>query len=220
MHSPSERTKRSLSSILYSLLLHSSLLALALFLANSSRPRIVPPATHPTLALLEDAGTSHAIPVPLPPSTFAAHNRTPTRELDTTRKTLLPVPPTPQKMSGGGTPPKPHAGDGSSTALSGNGSDSEDARPAFPIFSPRPPVTDRALLPAIEAKVVVDVDVDALGQVTHETLVHGVNAQLNQLCLDAVRNWRFHPATVDGKPVPSQAELIFPFNKDYPIATS
>jgi protein TonB len=220
MHSPSERTKRSISSILYSLLLHSSLLALALLVASSTRTRVVPPAPHATLALLEVAGASHAIPVPLPPSSFAAHNRAPNHDPEATHKTLLPVPPTPQKMSGGGTSPLPHAGDGSSTAQSGNGTDAHDARPAFPVFSPRPPVTDRALLPATEAKVVVDVDVDALGQVTHETLVQGVSEKLNQLCLDAVRNWRFQPATLDGKPVASQAELIFPFNKDYPLADS
>jgi hypothetical protein len=35
-----------------------------------------------------------------------------------------------------------------------------------------------------------------------------------------VKTWRFQPATVDGKPVPTQAELIFPFNPSYPITVS
>jgi outer membrane biosynthesis protein TonB len=90
--------------------------------------------------------------------------------------------------------------------------------PAFPIYSPHPPVTDRTFLPAAEVKVVLDVKVDALGQVVGETLVKGVSAKLDELCLKIVWTWRFQPATVNGKPVPSEAELIFPFTPSYPIS--
>ena len=123
-------------------------------------------------------------------------------------------------MSGGGAPKTPHTGDGSNQAMTGNGSDAEDARPAFPTYSPRPPVTDRALLPTSEVKIVVDVDLDALGQVVHETLVKGMGTRLDQIVLETVKTWRFQPATVNGKPVPSEDELIFPFNPSYPITDS
>lgn len=220
MHPPAERTQRRLSSILLSLFLHSSVLALALLVASATRGRLVQPTTRQTMALLEVAGTSHAIPVHLPPMDFAAHTRTPTHDPEATRKTILPVEPTPRKMSGGGTPPKPHAGDGSGSATAGNGSDAQDVTPAFPTFSPRPPVTDRALLPATEQKIVVDVDLDAGGLVLRETLVKGLGGPLDQIVLDTVRTWRFQPATVNGKPVPSQDELIFPFDPAYPITDS
>jgi TonB family protein len=114
----------------------------------------------------------------------------------------------------------PHKGNGSGQAQTGNGSDAEDARPAFPVFSPHPPVTDRSLLPATEQKIVVDVKVDALGQVVSETLVKGMGNKLDQIVLNIAWTWRFQPATVNGKPVPSEAELIFPFNLSYPLANS
>jgi protein TonB len=156
----------------------------------------------------------------LPPSTFAAHTRNPTQDPEASRKSIVPIEQPQRAMSGGGAPKTPHAGDGSNQALSGNGSDAEDARPAFPTYSPRPPVTDRSLLPHSEVKIVVDVDLDALGQVVRETLVKGMGTKLDQIVLDTVKSWRFQPATVNGKPVPSEDELIFPFNPSYPITDS
>jgi len=89
-----------------------------------------------------------------------------------------------------------------------------------PVLSPRPPVTDCSPLPSSEQKIVVDVNVDALGQVVSEKLVRGMGNQLDQMVLQVVKTWRFHPATVDGKPVASEAEVIFPFNPSYPITNS
>src|ERR1700756_4771869 len=48
-------------------------------------------------------------------------------------------------------------------AVAGNGADAESANPAFPVFSPRPPVPDRSLLPPSSEQVVVDVKVSANG---------------------------------------------------------
>jgi protein TonB len=124
------------------------------------------------------------------------------------------------KLAGGGKPKNPTAGDGTGKAFTGNGADEEDARPAFPVFSPRPAVTDRSLLPSSEQKIVVAVNVDALGQVVSEKLVRGLGNKLDEMALEIVKTWRFHPATVDGKPVASEAEVIFPFNPSYPITNS
>jgi len=220
MQSPTEPKKRRLSSILFSLALHLSVLALALLLGTVARTRLIEPVPPiQTRALLETAGGSHAVKISLRATDFAAHTRKPTPDPEATKKTILPIEQKP-KMSGGGAPKTPHAGDGSGQATSGNGSDAEDARPAFPTFSPRPPVTDRSLLPGSEVKVVVDVNVDALGQVVRETLVKGTGNKLDQIVLETVKTWRFQPATVNGKPVPSEAELIFPFNPSYPITVS
>ena len=62
--------------------------------------------------------------------------------------------------------------------------------------------------------------VDSLGSVVDEVLVKGLGNRLDQIVLDTVKSWRFHPATVDGQPVSAQAELIFPFNPNYPISES
>jgi TonB family protein len=78
-------------------------------------------------------------------------------------------------------------------------------------------VNDGALLPAAEKKIVVDVKVDDESAVVSETLVKGLGNRLDQIVLDTVKTWRFQPATVNGKPVPTEAEIVFPFNSQYPV---
>jgi protein TonB len=156
----------------------------------------------------------------MPVADFGAHTKHTDLTSESSKKTILPVEKPAPKLAGGGMPKNPSAGDGSGSAFTGNGSDAEDARPAFPVFSPRPAVTDRALLPSSEQKIVVAVDVDAAGQVVSEKLVRGMGNELDGMVLAIVKTWRFHPATVDGKPVASEAEVIFPFNASYPITSS
>jgi protein TonB len=209
--------KSRLRALISSSLFHAAVLASVVLLGIYSRTHSIHTDHFDQIARIDISGGSHRIPIPLPPMPFAAHTRQPNREADATQNTILPVPEPPRKWSGGGAPPTPHTGDGSAKALSGNGSDNQDVRPAFPVFAPHPPVTDRSLLPATEQKIVVDVDVDVQGAVVSESLVKGLGNRLDQLALDVVKTWRFHPATVDGKPVPAQAEVIFPFNQDYPV---
>ncbi len=212
--------KRRLSAVVLSIALHGGVLALMLMVGTAVRTRVIEPTYFQKLTLLKSAGGSHAVRIPLRAMEFTAHTPKPTAEQEASRKTILPVEQTPHKMSGGGAPKKPHAGDGDGSALRGVGSDAEDAVPAFPIFGPHPPVSDRSLLPAKEKKIVVDVKLDALGQVLSETLVAGMGNKLDKIVLDTARTWRFQPATVNGKPVPSEAELIFPFGPGYPITVS
>jgi TonB family protein len=108
---------------------------------------------------------------------------------------------------------------GSTTSKSqmtpGSGNGTQDATPAFPTFSPNPPVRDRSLLPTDETNVVVDVNVSAQGDVLDEKLVRGLGNSLDQVILETVRNWKFHPATLDGTPVSSVSELVFPMSQRY-----
>jgi protein TonB len=102
----------------------------------------------------------------------------------------------------------------------GNGTDTQSADPAFPVFSPRPAVADRSLLPSSEQQVIVDVKVSAGGDVLEATVVRGLGNALDQIVLDTVKTWRFHPATVNGTPVATEAELVFPFSPRYATAPS
>jgi TonB family protein len=215
---PTQLGKRRTPAVLLSVVLHGSLLAFVVVLGRAARTTVVEPAPLSAMALVEHAGASHAVKLLLPVMDTAAHTPKPAPNVDATQKAIVPLKEKHSKISGGGAPKTPHAGDGSGQALRGNGSDDQDVHPGFPIFSPHPPLKDRSLLPAAEVKVVVDVKVDALGQVVSETLVKGVGNQLDKLCLDIVWTWRFQPATVNGKPVPSEAELIFPFTPSYPIS--
>lgn len=97
--------------------------------------------------------------------------------------------------------------------MAGNGTDAASADPAFPIFSPQPAVTDRRLLPATDRQVIVDVKVSAAGDVLEATLVSGIGNALDTIVLTTVKTWRFHPAMMNGNPVPTEAELIFPFSE-------
>jgi Gram-negative bacterial TonB protein C-terminal len=106
---------------------------------------------------------------------------------------------------------------GSSTSQSqsnGTGNGNQDATPAFPVYSPTPPI-DRSLLPRADENVVVDVNVSALGEVLDEKLIHGLGTSVDKTILDTVRSWKFHPATVDGNPVASVAELVFPLGQKW-----
>jgi TonB family protein len=106
---------------------------------------------------------------------------------------------------------------GSSTSQSqsnGTGDGTQDATPAFPVYSPSPHI-DRSLLPRADENVVVDVNVSPLGEVLDEKLVHGLGTSVDQTILDTVRSWKFHPATVDGNAVASVAELVFPLGQKW-----
>jgi len=221
MRSQAERSERLSRAIIVSVGVHCAFFASVFFFgARGLLVRVIPPVKTQSVAQLTFSGGSHAIRIALPIDQFAAHTREPAPKAPSAKRTNIPMLVPALKKSGGGSTRAPHHGDGSSTALTGNGTDAQDIHPAFPIFSPHPPVTDRALLPSSEQKIVVDVSVDAFGQVVSENLVKGMGTVLDKIVLETVKTWRFQPATLNGKPVATEAELIFPFNQDYPIAGS
>ncbi len=220
MRSQAERSRFLYRALVVSVALHGAFFASVFLFGTRLFIRVIPPVKIQSVAQLTFSGGSHAIRIELPIDQFAAHNREPAKNAPAAKKTDIPMQVAALKKSGGGSTRAPHHGDGSSTAISGNGSDAQDIHPAFPIFSPHPPVNDRTLLPDSEQKIVVDVSVDAFGQVISENLVKGMGTRLDKIVLETVKTWRFQPATLNGKPVATEAELIFPFNQDYPITNS
>ena len=108
--------------------------------------------------------------------------------------------------------------DHGSSSAAGNGSSAQNATFAFPTFSPKPPVTDRSLLPASDRQVVLTVKLNEAGEVIDETLVTGLGNALDQMALVTVKTWRFQPATLNGQPIASEAEVIFTFGPKYPVS--
>jgi hypothetical protein len=151
---------------------------------------------------------------------MSAHVKDPDAHADSSKKTIIPMSVPEQVKSGGGSTKDPHHGDGTGKAMRGSGADSIDMTPAFPVYSPHPPIHDRALLPQTAEKIVIDVDLDEAGLVVKETLVRGLGNSLDQVVLGIVKTWKFQPAKIDGKPVASQAEVIFPLDRNYPVADS
>jgi protein TonB len=170
--------------------------------------------------MLQVAGGAHRVSIPSfeTPNTSKAENaehvKEPQPKLTDPTRAAHKEKETPSAL------PQDSTGKGTGTAVAGNGADAQNATPAFPVFSPKPPVSDRSLLPAAEQHIVVDVNVSETGDVTGETLVKGMGNALDQIVLDTVKTWRFHPATVNGNPVASESELIFPFNLSYPVQRS
>ncbi|HUN83296.1 MAG TPA: energy transducer TonB [Terracidiphilus sp.] len=218
MHSPNGPAKRSISAVSVSLALHGITFAFLLGLIHP--PKIIQTESPLNAVQVATAGGAHAVKLALPAALASAHTPQPDPHAEPTRKSILPTPPHPTRKPGGGAPPVPHAGDGTGSAKNGNGSENQDVDPAFPVYSPRPPIADRSLLPRTEQKVVVEVTVDESGSVVSESLVKSAGAKLDQMVLDIVKTWRFQPATVNGKPVSSEAEIIFPFNSNYPVTSS
>jgi TonB family protein len=129
--------------------------------------------------------------------------------------TALPTPPEPPSSASSAAQASTQK---SISTANGPGSDAQSMYPAYPIVSPSPQVKDRSLLPPTDRRVIVDVNLGTDGQVQQATLVSGLGNSLDQLVIDTVRGWQFHPAMLNGNPVPSSIELVFPFNRNYPMA--
>ncbi len=206
--------RRGASAVLLSVAAHGVALAVLLASAHWLGVKVVEPAqSRRWLTAVEVAGAARRARLMLPERPQA--ETTPEPPLG---KTITE--PAPQVQSG------KHSGrkdapvrdtHGRGMAEHGIGSDDEDAMPAFPVFSPRPAVTDRSLLPETQQKVIVDVKLSADGAVLDETLVKGLGNELDAKVMEIVKTWKFHPATIDGKPVASEAECIFPFDQNYPV---
>jgi TonB family protein len=221
MQSPGTKQPRSRPALIFSIAVHLALFALLLVANARAKVHLVQQASQRTFPGIEVAGGSHATRLFLPKALITVEARKPAKDPPPIRKVVAPthppLPTPPQKSAGGSAADAHQNSQGVGDAAKGVGSDAENADPAFPIFSPRPPVTDRALLPGSQREIVVDVNLNAAGDVVGASLVKGMGNNLDQIVLDTVKTWRFHPATVNGTAVASQAELIFPFNPSYPI---
>jgi protein TonB len=215
------RQQRSQSSVIFSLAAHALVFAVLLFVSHRSYRVVAQSGSKDVFAGIQVAGGSHATRLVLPRALQTVEARKTAKEPPEAKKPAAPLHRVPPVKSAGGTAADAHqTSQGSGNAANGNGSDAQNADPAFPIFSPRPPVNDRKLLPDSQREIVVDVNVNAAGDVVGASLVKSMGNALDQIVLETVKTWRFHPATVNGNPVASQAELIFPFNPSYPITAA
>ncbi len=220
MQIQSERRNGAVRALCISLVLHGAFF-LCVFLFGVHAPVVIVKSVHPQrVADLAMAGGSHRIRIVLPTADLAAHVKNPDEYADPAKKTIIPMIVPEKQKSGGGSTRDPHHGDGSGKAMRGNGPDTIDMTPAFPVYSPHPPIRDRALLPQTAQRIVIDVTLDDAGVVVKENLVKGLGNPLDEIVLGIVRTWRFQPAKIDGKPVASEAEVIFPLDRNYPIAAS
>ena len=80
------------------------------------------------------------------------------------------------------------------------------------IFCPNPNYTNPAREAKFSGSAVLEAVVSAEGRTAQTWIVRGLPFGLNQASTDAVRTWRFKPATLNGKPVTVKVDIEVSFN--------
>ena len=76
-----------------------------------------------------------------------------------------------------------------------------DVQPPVKISAPSPQYTEIARKARIQGVVIVEAIIDKAGAVTNVKILKGLPMGLDTAAADAVKKWRFKPATLNGKPV-------------------
>jgi len=78
--------------------------------------------------------------------------------------------------------------------------------------APIPDYPERARRDKLTASVVVAVAISAQGNVEDAKVVRSSNPVFERNAIDTVRQWKFEPASQDGKPVAVQLQTEMTFN--------
>jgi TonB family protein len=115
-----------------------------------------------------------------------------------------------QTTASGAANPAPPAGTPYGTSAGGALS-GDDVRPALPVTA-SDPVVDPADLPGgIEGSIVVEITIDATGNVVQKTVLKSLGPVIDQQVLAALEYWRFRPATRNGVAIPSKQDVYYHF---------
>jgi len=86
----------------------------------------------------------------------------------------------------------------------------DELQPALPVAT-SDPVAYPWELPDQEGNVVVEITIDARGEIVDKTVLQSLGSKLDERVMHALENWRFHPATRNGAPIASKQDAIFHF---------
>jgi len=76
-----------------------------------------------------------------------------------------------------------------------------DVNPPEKTFAPQPQYTEIARKARLQGVVIVQAIIDKGGNVTNVKVLKGLGMGLDQAAVDAIKKWKFDPATLNGKPV-------------------
>jgi protein TonB len=76
-----------------------------------------------------------------------------------------------------------------------------DVQAPVKIHNPQPQYTEIARKARLQGVVIVQAIIDKEGNVTNVKVLKGLGMGLDQAAVDAIKKWRFEPATLHGKPV-------------------
>jgi TonB family protein len=86
-----------------------------------------------------------------------------------------------------------------------------DVRPAIPTLFPDPPNLRSGVPYGVQGDVVVEVTIDAQGNVIETRLLKTIGYGVEEKVMETVRNWHFRPATRDGVAIPSKHDVLYHF---------
>jgi TonB family protein len=86
-----------------------------------------------------------------------------------------------------------------------------ESRPALPVVFPNPAVEKSDIPSGVAGDVVVEVTIDEKGNVADTKVLQSVGYGLEDKVLQALKNWRFTPATMNGIAIASRQDVHFHF---------
>ncbi len=127
-------------------------------------------------------------PKPPKPDTNTRRSDQPTREN------------APQQTARGGSP---------YGRLPGSPITGDEVVPALPEVFPDPPVSRSDIPAGVQGDVIVEVTIDAEGNVVQTKLLQGIGYGIEQKVLSVLPRWHFRPASKDGVTIASQHIVYF-----------
>lgn len=80
------------------------------------------------------------------------------------------------------------------------------------IYDVPPHYPYRARMQGLEGEVIINATIDTKGNLTHIQVVQGAKI-LAESAVDAVKQWKYRPYMVDGKPVPVETRITVRFHR-------
>jgi protein TonB len=108
-------------------------------------------------------------------------------------------------------PPNPaEAGSEQGSAYDGLSS-GDEVKPALPVAFQDLRISRAELPSGLQGDVIVEISIDAQGLVVAERLLQGLGHGVDERVIAVLRDWRYHPATRNGVPIPSKYDVHFHF---------
>jgi protein TonB len=89
--------------------------------------------------------------------------------------------------------------------------DGHEIRPALPVYSFDPVVSETELPNGVEGNVIVEITIDDKGNVVERSVVQSLAPNIDTKVLAAVEKWHFRPATRDGVAIASKQDVYYHF---------